>query len=560
MIRTAQRTWLGLVPFVVVMASALPLPKAAAALPLGAMQSRVEAGQDLARAGMASAQPEARPSPDSLSAQVDRLFERWHRPDSPGAAVLVMRNGEVVHATGYGMANLEHGVPIRTISVFDIASVSKQFGAFAVALLEADGLLTLDDEVHKYIPELPDFGRTITLRHLVHHTSGLRDWPGTLALAGWDYQDVMSFEQILRMVFHQKDLNFDPGAEYAYSNTGYNLLAETVARVSGISFREFCQTRIFGPLGMTKTHFHDDHTEVVLDRADSYRPAPGSGGAPRLAAVVPSQPAAGVPSQPATGVPSHPAPRSGYRFVNNSLTALASSSLFTTVDDLARWVDNFETAAVGGPELVARMHERGVLNNGDTIPYAWGQSLGRHRGLETWSHTGSWAGYRTALMRFPEQRFAVVILANTTEMNTTQMAHRIAAVYLDEQMLPVEDSRPADSSGGAVAAQERPGSPEARDEPWDPTPGELEEYAGEYSSEELLTSYRLEVQDGVLVARHFRTGDRSLRPQAPDRFQAGGFGEVHFMRDDAGAVTGFTANQARIRGLRFERVGSHTPR
>ena len=443
---------------------------------------------------------------DSLSAEVDRLFEQWHRPDSPGAAVLVLQDGEAVHAKGYGMANLEHGVPIRTTSVFDIASVSKQFGAFALALLEADGLLSVDDEVHRYIPELPDFGRPITLRHLVHHTSGIRDWPGTLSMAGWDYQDVLSFEQILRMAFHQKDLNFDPGSEYAYSNTGYNLMAETVARVSGVSFREFCQERIFGPLGMTRTHFHDDHTEVVRDRADSYRPAPGG----------------------------------GYRFVNNSLTALASSSLFTTVEDLARWVENFESPVVGGPEVVARMHERGVLNEGDTIPYAWGQSTRRYRGLETWSHTGSWAGYRTALLRFPEQRFAVVILANTSNMNPARLANEIADLYLDEHLLPEEPEEPR---------------PEREPEdPWEPTLADLHEYVGEYRSDELHTSYWLEIRDDVLVARHFRTGERSFRPRDPDRFQAGGFGEVHFLRDDTGAVVAFTANQARIRGLRFERV------
>jgi CubicO group peptidase (beta-lactamase class C family) len=535
MTRIAHRMWLCSVSFVTGLVLMLPLPMAVSA------QSRTQAAVDSRSAAVdsRSAAVDSRSAAvDSVSAEVDRLFERWHRPDSPGAAVLVMREGAIVHAKGYGMANLEHGVPIRTTSVFDIASVSKQFGAFAVALLEADGLLSMDDEVRKYIPEVPDFGRPVTLRHLVHHTSGIRDWPGTLAMAGWDYQDVMSFEQILRMAFNQKDLNFDPGAEHAYSNTGYNLLAETVARVSGMTFRDFCQERIFGPLGMTRTHFHDDHTEVVLDRADSYRPAPVSSGAPRVLS--------GGPSPPVSGASSAPASRGGYRFVNNSLTALASSSLFTTVEDLARWIGNFETAAVGGQVVVARMHERGVLNNGDTIPYAWGQSLGRHRGLVTWSHTGSWAGYRTVLMRFPEQRFAAVILANTTEMNTTQMAHRIAAIYLGGQMLPVEEehlSPPTVDEG----------------EPWVPTPAELQEYVGEYRSEELHTSYRLEVRDGVLVARHFRTGDRSFRPQAPDLFQAGGFGEVRFLRDDTGAVTGFTANQVRIRGLRFHRVASHTP-
>ncbi|MHB1193027.1 MAG: serine hydrolase domain-containing protein [Longimicrobiales bacterium] len=446
------------------------------------------------------------PSEDSLPAAVDRIFERWHRPDSPGAAVLVLRGGEVVHAAGYGMADLEHGIPIRTTSVFDIASVSKQFGAMAVALLEAEGRLSLDDGVRKYIPELPDFGHPLTIRHLVHHTSGIRDWPATLGIAGWDYQDVISFQQILRMAFGQEELNFVPGTEHAYSNTGYNLLAEIVARVSGVSYREFCQERIFGPLEMTHTHVHDDHTEIVPDRAHSYRPAPGG----------------------------------EYHLVWNSLTALGSSSIFTTVEDLARWVGNFENPTVGGPGVILRMQERGVLTGGDTIPYAWGQSLGRYRGLETWSHGGSWAGYRTTLVRFPEQRFAVVILGNTTEMNPALLANRIADLYLADVF-----------TEAAPTPLEPPHTPATT---WRPSPTELEEYVGEYESEELLTSWRFEVREGALVARHFRTGEVRLRPLEPDRFQGGAFGEVLFLRDAAGRVTAFTANQTRVRGLRFVRA------
>lgn len=443
---------------------------------------------------------------DTLSAAVDRIFERWHRPDSPGAAVLVLEDGEVVLAKGYGMADLEHGIPIRPASVFDIASVSKQFGAMAVALLEADGRLSVDDEVHTHIPELPDFGQRITIRHLVHHTSGIRDWPGTLSIGGWDYQDVISFPQILRMAFHQKDLNFVPGSEHAYSNTGYNLLAEVVARVSGMSFREFCRQRIFAPLGMTHTHFHDDHTEVVPDRAHSYRRSPDG----------------------------------TYHVVWNALTAMGSSSLFTTAEDLALWARNFEEPVVGGPAVIRRMQERGVLNGGDTIAYAWGQSLGRYRGLETWSHGGSWAGYRTTLVRFPAQRFAIVILGNTAEMNPALLANRIADLYL------------ADAFTEAAPAATSPAEPAA--DAWRPSASELEAFAGEYRSEELLTSWRIEVRDSVLVARHFRTGDATLRPSTPDRFRGGQFGEVHFVRDAAGRIIAFTANQPRIRGLRFVRV------
>jgi CubicO group peptidase (beta-lactamase class C family) len=462
-------------------------------------------GPELAAQGAPSAGP--------LSEQVDSLFQRWHRPDSPGAAVLVMHGGAVVHRAGYGMASLEHGVPNRTTTVFDIASVSKQFGAYAVALLDHEGRLSLDDDVRKWIPELHDFGRTITLRHLVHHTGGIRDWPGTLSMAGWSYEDVLSFEQILRMAYDQRDLNFDPGAEYAYSNTGYNLLAEVVARATGMSFREWTQERIFAPLGMTQTHFHDDHREVIRDRAESYAPGPDG----------------------------------RWWRVTNNLTALASSSLFTTTEDLALWVRHFHDPdpRLGGARVVERMHERGLLNGGDTIAYAFGQNWTEWRGLRTASHGGSWAGFRTVLQRFPDQDFAVIILANTADMNPSALAREVAAIWLGDELAPQEED-----AAGTVAGQ---GEGEAGDR-WAPDVAELRGYEGVYRAAEFPSEYRIQVADDGLVARHFRTGDRPLRPTAPDRFQSPGFGEVVFQRGPGGEVTGFTANSARIRGLRFERI------
>jgi CubicO group peptidase (beta-lactamase class C family) len=452
-------------------------------------------------------------SPVALSEQVDVLFQRWHRPDSPGAAVLVVHRGEVVHRAGYGMASLEHGVPIRTTTVFDIASVSKQFGAYAVALLEAEGRLSLDDDVRKWIPEIHDFGRTITLRHLIHHTSGIRDWPGTLSMAGWSYEDVLSFDQILRMAYDQRDLNFDPGAEFAYSNTGYNLLAEVVARAAGMSFREWTRERIFAPLGMTRTHFHDDHREVIRDRAESYAPGPDG----------------------------------KWRRLTNNLTALASSSLFTTAEDLALWVRHLHQPdpRLGGQGLVERIHERGVLNGGDTIAYAFGQNWTEWRGLPTATHGGSWAGFRTVLTRFPDHDFAVIILANTADMNPSGLAREVAAIWLGDELAPEEEG-----AVGTVAAQD--GGEEAN--PWIAGPEELQEYEGVYRAAEFPSEYRLEVVEGRLLARHFRTGDRVLRPEAPDRFQAPGFGQLVFQRGPGGEVTGFTAISARIRGLRFERI------
>ncbi len=449
-------------------------------------------------------------SQSAPGAQVDALFARWSSPASPGASVLVIAGGRVVHAKGYGMANLEHAVPNGPDTIFDIASVSKQFCAMAVALLEADGRLSLDDDVRRHIPELPDFGHRITIRHLVHHTSGIRDWPGTLSIGGWSYQDVISFDQILRMAFHQRDLNFPPGDAYAYSNTGYNLLAEVVRRASGQSFREFTAARIFRPLGMADTHFHDDHAEVVLRRAESYRPGPD-------------------------GRPRH---------VVNSLTALGSSSLFTTVNDLAKWIANYHAAtpAVGSPALITRLHEQGALNSGERIAYAFGQSVGQYRGARSVSHTGSWAGYRSVLVRLPEHGFAIAILANTADMNPAAIANQIADIYLAD----VLTAAPAPGGRGAGRGGETP---------WQPAAAELEAYAGEYRSAELETSWVLRVQDGRLVATHFRLGDVAMRPGAQaDVFQAQPFGEVRFARGADGTVTGFTATSDRVRGLRFERV------
>jgi CubicO group peptidase (beta-lactamase class C family) len=446
-------------------------------------------------------------------ATVDDLFRPWQSPDSPGAAVLVIQDNQVVLSKGYGMANLEHGIPIRPDTVFDIASVSKQFAGMTIALLESEGRISLDDDVRRYLPELSDFGQRITIRHLVHHTSGLRDWPNSLSMGGWSYEDVMSFDQILRMAFRQRELNFPPGEAYLYSNTGYNLLAEIVTRVSGQSFTQFADDRIFKPLGMRHTHFHADHGVVIRNRAESYRP-------------------------------SH---EGMFRHVVSNLTALGSSSLFTTVDDLAKWIGNLHSRepVVGGASVIARLHERGKLNNGETVAYAFGQTLGEYRGLRVVNHTGSWAGYRSVLERFPDQQFAVAILANTTNINPSALARQIADIYLDGRLGP----RPTPS---APAGQPTTGTSV---ESWQPSTTELETYAGDYRSVELQTGYTVTVRNGVLVAEHFRTGEVQLKPVERDRFQGSTLGDVRFRRDAAGTVTSFTANTDRVRGLRFERVG-----
>jgi CubicO group peptidase (beta-lactamase class C family) len=244
--------------------------------------------------------------------------------------------------------------------VFDIASVSKQFAGFAISTLLQDGKIALDDDIRKYLPEVPDFGKTITIKHLLHHTSGLRDWPQTLNVAGWRWDEVFSFQDIMRMVKNQKELDFDPGTKHMYSNTGYNLLAAIVEKVSGESFREWTDENIFTPLNMSTSHFLDDHQTIIKNLAYSYH-------------------------------------RSGDQFAKSStgLTAYGSSSLFTTVEDLSKWVINFDKQVASKNPVYTRMLEDGVLNHGDKVGYGYGLGFGEEGKLKTVSHTGGWAGYRT---------------------------------------------------------------------------------------------------------------------------------------------------------------------
>jgi len=438
---------------------------------------------------------------------VDAVFsdlERW----GPGAAVVVMRGGELVHRAGYGIAHLDHDIPITPETVFDIASISKQFGAMAALLLEADGKLDFDAPVQDLVPELPDFDATITVRHLVHHTSGIRDWPHTMALGGVEMSDVISFEKILRMLFQQRDLNFPPGSEYAYSNTGYNLLALVIERASGMTFRAFTQARIFEPLGMTHTHFSDSYTEVVPGRAESYAPSGTEGGR-------------------------------GFQRQPNQLTALASSSLLTTIDDFALWMRNYETAQVGGPEIIERMTQRGILTSGDTIAYAHGLRVDEYRGLPTFGHGGSWAGYRTRFLRFPGHDLSIAVFCNISTCDPAGRAQAVAEVYLEDVVEPATEAAPS---------TEEPEGP-------DLTEAQLSEYVGEYRSPELDTSYNVHVNSGRLVAEHWRNSSSFLSPMGDDTFRGDRwwFPEVRFVRDAEGRVTGFTVTGTRVRNLVFER-------
>ena len=530
--------------------------------------------------------------------RVDQIFAPWDHPDGPGAAVAVARHGRVLHQNGYGSAQLEYGVPIEPATIFHVASVSKQFTAFSIAVLADRGRLSLDDDIRTHLPELPDFGHTITIRHLLHHTSGLRDQWNLLALAGWRLDDVITRDQIMRLITRQRELNFEPGAEYLYCNTGYTLLAEIVARVTGQSFPQWARENLFEPLGMTRTHFHDDHQEIVPDRAYSY--ANDAGG--------------------------------GYRKAVLSYANAGATSLFTTVGDLTRWMENLDSGRVGGPRVLEVMHARGVLNDGDTIGYALGLAHDSFRGLASVGHGGADAGFRSYAIRFPEEGLSIAVLSNVASFNPGRTAHEVAAAYLQDVLEPEPEEREAAEAGegepegvvvdpeildeyagdyrvsGAVVkvsvedGQLLAATPdetlrlEARSETEfhhadadatltfgrDPDGGvshftlrmqgqelraerlppfqadrvDLSEYVGTYDSPELATTYELTVEDTVLVARHIRHDPITLTPTAADLFRGSTwfFGEVRFERNDAG-ITGMRVSSGRVRNILFVKRG-----
>jgi CubicO group peptidase (beta-lactamase class C family) len=543
------------------------------------------------------------PKGTTPQAQIDQLFSAWNNPNTPGAAVAVAKNGKIIFKKGYGSADLEYNIPITPATIFHIASLSKQFTAFSILLLEGEGKLSIDDDVRKYIPEVPDFGKVITLNELMHHTSGLRDQWDLLALAGWRLDDIITKEQILRLISWQKDLNFNPGDEFLYCNTGFTLLAEVVARVSGQTFSEFTRTHIFEPLKMTNTLFYDDCEKIVKNRAYSYH-----------------------------------ADSTGFKKSILSYSNVGATSLFTTVEDLSLWAMNFENPVVG-KDVISKMNIKGILNKGDTIGYAMGQGIGVYKGLKFNAHDGADAGYRTSLWRFPDQKFSVNVLSNFASFNPSQMALRIADIYLKDKevtelpkkeaeknpeskvtsdnntlkidhdtllsycgkyeldpgelatvsmkdeglvveapglevtpMTPVSSTTfdvsvvsarvtfIKDESGKVVKFKAIMNGEEhyAMKLPdFDPSKVNLSEYAGDYYSPELSTTYSLVVESGKLIARHFRTGDIHLTAIKPDQFAGDQwyFGNVEFVRNNNNTITGCRVSTGRVRNLKFEKKG-----
>lgn len=440
--------------------------------------------------------------------RIDSIFAQYDNPHSPGCAVGVIRDGRFLFKRGYGMANLEHDIPLTTTNVFDLASTSKQFTAGAILLLAAEGKLSLDDDIRRFLPELPDHGRPVTIRHLIHHTSGIRDYLTLQYLAGKRDDDFYTPEDVVKLLAKQRELNFVPGDEYLYSNSGYFLLSQIVRRASGKTLQEYAAEKIFRPLGMAHTHFHDDHTHIVPGRATGYAPAEGD----------------------------------GFRISMTTLDMIGDGNVFTTVEDLLAWDRNFYQPVVGGTSFLEALQARGRLNNGDTLDYASGLAHATYRGLRTVGHGGSFVGYRSQMMRFPDQRFTVICLCNLATANPARLARRVADGFLGDVMAP---AAPEEQSGGGTPAPDRAAS-------WTPRAAELRAFEGTFYSDELDVVYRIRLERDSLVLTVGNDLDGALRPDDPGAFRRGSV-IVRFRRDATGGVAGFGLEAGRVKNLRFVR-------
>ncbi|MCP5101030.1 MAG: beta-lactamase family protein [Chloroflexi bacterium] len=540
-----------------------------------------------------------------MSEKVDAIFAAYQEDGSPGCAVAVVKDGEIIFKRGYGLANVEHSIPNSPATVFNIGSESKQFTAMAILLLANRGKLSLDNDIRLHLPEAPDFGVTITIRHLIHHTSGIRcSFPPLLMVGGWMEGDKTTKEDVYRLFLAQRELNFKPGAEHSYANMGYIVLANIVERVSEQSFAAFCREHIFQPLEMANTVVQDSPFLIVPNRAQSY-----------------------------------------WRDDNGRLFyaplpdgVVGPTNVYTSVEDLALWDENFYSGQMGGKQLVAQMLQRGQLNNGTILDYACGVVHGaQHRGLTTIEHGGGHGGYVSALIRFPDLHLSTIVLCNVFSWQARQYALQMADIFLDNLLMQkvgsgqeaiekpelppavVLSNEQISSKAGMYFHRKRVAlrevnlkdgnlqlsgvdllpindetflfaeSPDVqiifnldqddlpvqmriktsstdfsyeRVESAKLTLVELQQYEGVYCCPELNVYWQIVLENEQLVVKHQRVADTQLTAVFTDGFKndwtaAAGFPYSFFVifdRDEDGTISGFGISDDRMRNLKFYRM------
>ncbi len=546
-------------------------------------------GPRITEASAAGSRPARHHPQDPTPAAIDSIFARYAHPNTPGCAIGVYREGRIVYSHGYGMADLNQAAAITPQTVFYIGSTSKQFTAFAIALLAERGVISVDDPVRKYIPELPSYADRVTVRELVHHTSGIRDYLNLWGVSGRTFADEIPEELALDILARQRALEFEPGSRWAYSNSGYFLLSLVVKRASGRSLREFARTEMFEPLGMGHTHFHDDNGMVVPGRAEGYQPNGGG----------------------------------GFQIVRSSFALVGDGGVLTTIDDLARWDANSYANRLGskGQQLIEQLRTPGRLSDGTALDYGFGLFSGSYRGLSTIEHSGAFIGFRADLLQFPSERLAFAVLCNDYTADPESLARRLAELYLARRMSAIKSAGPApavavpasvldgwvgryevlpgwlarvsrDGDGLSIAlGWNRPSRLVALANSLFVDPGQMDtlafgrgpegnatlmvkamrmrepaprlpkapvlsatqlaEYTGRYTSDELDTWFTFVVRNDTLRVRPRYGPWIWLDPIRPDVFT--GQGRLSFERDAKGEVSGFRLSTAGLTDIHFVR-------
>ncbi len=441
--------------------------------------------------------------------KVDDIFKQWNNNNSPGAALGIIQKGKIIYSRGYGLADLEHGIPITDSTIFYIGSVSKQFVTMCILLLEEQGKLKLNDRVQQYLPDFPTYDAPLTIQHFIHHTSGIRDNLTLWNLAGNSYLDHIDKAEMYQLIKRQKALNFTPGDRYLYSNSCYFILALIVEKISGQSLREFAQKNIFHPLGMHHSFFGDDNRKIIMNRAFSYE-----------------------------------AGQKGY--MNNILRydLVGSGGLYSNVKDMYLWDQNFyhNKLGKGGQAIIEKMQQEGLLNNGKSCGYAFALQMGSYRGLKTVSHGGALAGYRSHLVRFPGQNFTVVLLGNLGQLNVAQLSLKVADILLEKEL------------GSPVAANtDNNAGLESKEGQKTVNVKNLQQYAGFYYSEELDVTYKILEQNNALLCSSKDRTPFKLIPESNDIFKEMELFTLKFERNSRKEIIGFSLDAGLVMNLKFIR-------
>jgi len=440
--------------------------------------------------------------------QIDALFAQYDRNDAPGCAVGVIKDGRFIYKKSFGMANLDYDIPITSDSKFELASVSKQFTAACIALLYLEGKLDLDDEVKKYIPEMPVYENILTIKHLIHHTSGLRDYIAIGKFFGIRFENCYNNNDGLKLICKQKELDFLPGEKYSYSNSDYLLLAEIVNRITGKTIREFADENIFKPLDMQNTFFNDNYNDIIKNRVSSY-------------------------------------------YINedyihtyrSNFMALGSSNVTSTINDLLNWDNNFYAPKLGGQNFLDLILTRGKLNNQEMIDYAFGLRYDAYKGIKNITHSGGFMGFKTQIKQFTHEKISIIILSNRSDFEPIDFIDSITDILLADQIGKFSAKSDDNNSEQFVANLT---------EPYNYNLTNLNNYTGSYYCDELDVFYNLQFEMDKLILILDDKNIAEISPFVQDKFIVKKWDcYFTFYYNEKNEIDGFKLDSNRAKNIKF---------